>query len=252
MNALTRGPVRDPVPTCPGLHPQPDSVEAPGTGEGARKGGDRASPADSARCTARCPAHERSAAGAGPGRGRGGAGPREGRGRACPEEDGAPTLWGVVCSASLTFANPCARRGHGPRLPPPRGERRVAIGWPRRRPVAIGFFRRAGGGPARWRESGGGGAGPHAAASGGRPAATGPGRVAVAGMDAAEVEFLAEKELVTVIPNFSLDKIYLIGVRAGPAVCLRPPRAGRRSWGAGRPRTPARPLTRRPLTRGSP
>ena len=36
-------------------------------------------------------------------------------------------------------------------------------------------------------------------------------------MDAAEVEFLAEKELVTIIPNFSLDKIYLIGVRtAGP------------------------------------
>lgn len=31
-------------------------------------------------------------------------------------------------------------------------------------------------------------------------------------MDAAEVEFLAEKELVTIIPNFSLDKIYLIGV----------------------------------------
>ncbi|XP_006735022.1 DNA replication complex GINS protein PSF2 [Leptonychotes weddellii] len=30
-------------------------------------------------------------------------------------------------------------------------------------------------------------------------------------MDAAEVEFLAEKELVTIIPNFSLDKIYLIG-----------------------------------------
>lgn len=35
-------------------------------------------------------------------------------------------------------------------------------------------------------------------------------------MDAAEVEFLAEKELVTIIPNFSLDKIYLIGVRARP------------------------------------
>lgn len=33
-------------------------------------------------------------------------------------------------------------------------------------------------------------------------------------MDAAEVEFLAEKELVKIIPNFSLDKIYLIGVRA--------------------------------------
>ena len=27
------------------------------------------------------------------------------------------------------------------------------------------------------------------------------------------MEFLAEKELVTIIPNFSLDKIYLIGVR---------------------------------------
>lgn len=31
-------------------------------------------------------------------------------------------------------------------------------------------------------------------------------------MDACEVEFLAEKEMVTVIPNFSLDKVYLIGV----------------------------------------
>ncbi|XP_051830864.1 DNA replication complex GINS protein PSF2 isoform X2 [Antechinus flavipes] len=31
-------------------------------------------------------------------------------------------------------------------------------------------------------------------------------------MDSAEVEFLAEKEMVTIIPNFSLDKIYLIGV----------------------------------------
>ncbi|XP_049642753.1 DNA replication complex GINS protein PSF2 [Suncus etruscus] len=35
-------------------------------------------------------------------------------------------------------------------------------------------------------------------------------------MDVAEVEFLAEKELVTVIPNFSLDKIYLIGGELGP------------------------------------
>lgn len=33
------------------------------------------------------------------------------------------------------------------------------------------------------------------------------------GMDAAEVEFLAEREMVTIIPNFSLDRIYLIGVR---------------------------------------
>lgn len=46
-------------------------------------------------------------------------------------------------------------------------------------------------------------------------------------MDAAEVEFLAEKELVTIIPNFSLDKIYLIGVRrrrafaSGTGVCGR-------------------------------
>lgn len=31
-------------------------------------------------------------------------------------------------------------------------------------------------------------------------------------MDPAEVEFLAEQELVTIIPNFSLDRIYLIGV----------------------------------------
>ena len=31
-------------------------------------------------------------------------------------------------------------------------------------------------------------------------------------MDPAEVEFLAEKELVTVVPNFSQDVIYLIGV----------------------------------------
>ncbi|KAL4836496.1 hypothetical protein H8958_022021 [Nasalis larvatus] len=35
-------------------------------------------------------------------------------------------------------------------------------------------------------------------------------------MDAAEVEFLAEKELVTIIPNFSMDKIYLIGGDLGP------------------------------------
>lgn len=31
-------------------------------------------------------------------------------------------------------------------------------------------------------------------------------------MDPSEVEFLAEKEMVKIIPNFSLDKIYLIGV----------------------------------------
>ena len=31
-------------------------------------------------------------------------------------------------------------------------------------------------------------------------------------MDPAEVEFLAEKELIAIVPNFSQDKIYLIGV----------------------------------------
>lgn len=31
-------------------------------------------------------------------------------------------------------------------------------------------------------------------------------------MDPAEVEFLAEQQPVTIIPNFSLDRIYLIGV----------------------------------------
>lgn len=31
-------------------------------------------------------------------------------------------------------------------------------------------------------------------------------------MDASEVEFLAEKEMVKIIPNFSLDKVFLIGV----------------------------------------
>jgi len=31
-------------------------------------------------------------------------------------------------------------------------------------------------------------------------------------MDPAEVEFLAEKELVTIVPNFELDTVYLIGV----------------------------------------
>ncbi|KAG8437448.1 hypothetical protein GDO86_008232 [Hymenochirus boettgeri] len=35
-------------------------------------------------------------------------------------------------------------------------------------------------------------------------------------MDVSEVEFLAEKELVTVIPNFSLDKVFLIGGDLGP------------------------------------
>lgn len=37
-------------------------------------------------------------------------------------------------------------------------------------------------------------------------------------MEPAEAEFLAEKELVTIVPNFSLDRIHLIGVRRGRAV----------------------------------
>lgn len=35
-------------------------------------------------------------------------------------------------------------------------------------------------------------------------------------MDPSEVEFLAEKETVKIIPNFSLDRIYLIGGDLGP------------------------------------
>lgn len=31
-------------------------------------------------------------------------------------------------------------------------------------------------------------------------------------MDPSEAEFLAEKETITIIPNFSLDKVFLIGV----------------------------------------
>ncbi|TKC44072.1 hypothetical protein EI555_002159, partial [Monodon monoceros] len=50
----------------------------------------------------------------------------------------------------------------------------------------------------------------------GPEAAASPGLAAGPTMDAAEVEFLAEKELVTIIPNFSLDKIYLIGGDLGP------------------------------------
>ncbi|XP_074205410.1 DNA replication complex GINS protein PSF2 [Camelus bactrianus] len=50
----------------------------------------------------------------------------------------------------------------------------------------------------------------------GPEAAASPVPAAGAAMDSAEVEFLAEKELVTIIPNFSLDKIYLIGGDLGP------------------------------------
>lgn len=35
-------------------------------------------------------------------------------------------------------------------------------------------------------------------------------------MDPSEVEFLAEKELVTIIPNFSHNKFYLISEDIGP------------------------------------
>jgi len=35
-------------------------------------------------------------------------------------------------------------------------------------------------------------------------------------MDPAEVEFLSEKEIITIVPNFSQDKIYLIGGDIGP------------------------------------
>lgn len=83
-------------------------------------------------------------------------------------------------------------------------------------------------------------------------AVTGLGRL-LFNMDAAEVEFLAEKELVTIIPNFSLDKIYLIGVSQGgtgrrPGIMLGSPLLStwglrcpcRGTWG---PSTPAYPWT---------
>lgn len=67
-------------------------------------------------------------------------------------------------------------------------------------------------------------------------------------MDAAEVEFLAEKELVTIIPNFSLDKIYLIGVRARAGGERRAFASGTGAWE--RPAPGGRSLCgRRPLLR---
>ncbi|KAK2150215.1 hypothetical protein LSH36_418g02084 [Paralvinella palmiformis] len=35
-------------------------------------------------------------------------------------------------------------------------------------------------------------------------------------MDPSEVEFISEKESISIVPNFSLDKIYLIGGDVGP------------------------------------
>lgn len=35
-------------------------------------------------------------------------------------------------------------------------------------------------------------------------------------MEPSEAEFLAEKEMIKIIPNFSLDKVFLIGV----TICL--------------------------------
>ncbi|XP_018619069.1 DNA replication complex GINS protein PSF2 isoform X1 [Scleropages formosus] len=40
-------------------------------------------------------------------------------------------------------------------------------------------------------------------------------------MDPSEVEFVAEKEMVTIIPNFSLDKIYLIGLLLFHRCCIK-------------------------------
>lgn len=39
-------------------------------------------------------------------------------------------------------------------------------------------------------------------------------------MDPLEAEFLAEKETIKIIPNFSLDKVFLIGVNISGAVIL--------------------------------
>lgn len=51
-----------------------------------------------------------------------------------------------------------------------------------------------------------------------RPLGIAPGIAAA--MEPAEAEFLAEKEMVTIVPNFSLDRIHLIGV-GGPGVAGR-------------------------------
>lgn len=107
-------------------------------------------------------------------------------------------------STSLKLANPRAHRAVLPASRPPSGERRVAIG--RLRAFPAGGRTPRGGGKAVVADPGWDAGEPEATAS--------PGRATCASMDAAEVEFLAEKELVTIIPNFSLDKIYLIGVKA--------------------------------------
>lgn len=39
-------------------------------------------------------------------------------------------------------------------------------------------------------------------------------------MDPPEAEFLAEKEMIKIIPNFSLDKVFLIGVNISVCDCL--------------------------------
>ena len=39
-------------------------------------------------------------------------------------------------------------------------------------------------------------------------------------MEPIEVEFLAEKELISILPNFRMDRIYLISVRPLPCVVV--------------------------------
>lgn len=51
-------------------------------------------------------------------------------------------------------------------------------------------------------------------------------------MEPAEVEFLAEKELVTIVPNFSLDRIHLIGVGGAGLGRDRGWGRGDTAWGA--------------------
>ena len=41
-------------------------------------------------------------------------------------------------------------------------------------------------------------------------------------MDPSEVEYLAEKELVQIVPNFSQDRLYLIGGEFGPFIPSMP------------------------------
>lgn len=130
---------------------------------------------------------------------------------------GEPRLAGRLPGPSLrsrASANPRAQEGANPRAPRETSSQSGALwGWSPREGAGL---------PARPANRRG--------SPGGSGSGTGSARPAP-GMDPAEAEFLAEKELVTVVPNFSLDRIYLIGVRRARA-CGRG-QTGRQKRGGG-------------------